>query len=121
MEGQALQMAHRGSNFAMVGSVRRQYRCVTGHESMAPQDAAQEIQIRCSGDSHRTADNRRSHYLFSLVLGLAVSGLMVKKCGQLHFFLCISKKSTTFAAFFGCEKLKNDITYCRIAVFALQN
>ena len=37
---------------ALSGCDRRQYRGVDGHVGLAPQDAAQEVQIRRASDSH---------------------------------------------------------------------
>ena len=50
MESEAEQVADRGVDAAMVGGVRRKYRCIAGDENMAPQDATPEVHMGCAGD-----------------------------------------------------------------------
>ena len=45
VQGQTGQMAHIRGHLAHAGSTWWEYRCVAGHESLAPQDDAQEVQI----------------------------------------------------------------------------
>ena len=56
MEGQAEQMAGFGSPFALVLRSRRKRGSLIGHEGMAPQDDAQEVQVRRAPDSGGASD-----------------------------------------------------------------
>ena len=70
MESQTLQVAHLGGNFVGNGSHRRQHRRLAGHESVAPQDHAQEVPVwhsldNRSSDSFGNMDNQQE--LFPIV------------------------------------------------------
>ena len=50
VEGAAQTLAHSGECFVGVGGHRRQRRGVVGDAGVAPQDPAQEVQVRRAGD-----------------------------------------------------------------------
>ena len=50
MEGAAQPLAHPRKRAIGVGGRRRQRRGVVGNAGVAPQDPAQEVQVRCAGD-----------------------------------------------------------------------
>ena len=53
MEGAAQSMAHSGERAFGIGGHWRQRRGVVGNAGVAPQDPAQEVQVRGAGDTRR--------------------------------------------------------------------